>query len=112
MQYPKSAIFVTGLAKPSKDDPVINQYDLFFLSLIIDKANGVILNATCNTAKPLTETFICSLIVNRNIETDLDLITAEIRARFFGLLQKALIVALKDAHNRYSIAKRVYETAG
>ncbi|KYZ75938.1 hypothetical protein AXX12_05715 [Anaerosporomusa subterranea] len=107
MEYKKSTIFVTGVARPSKDDPVASQYDLFFLSLIVDKTNDMIISAACNTARPMTEDFICSLIVNRNIETDLESITSEIRARFFGLLQKALIVALKDAHNRYSIAKKL-----
>jgi hypothetical protein len=31
---------------------------------------------------------------------------AEIRGRFYGLTQKPLIVALKDAGNRYSVAKK------
>lgn len=101
MNYNKNTVFVTGIAKPGKDDPVASRYDTFFISCIVDKSNDLIVNAACNTASPMTEDFIRSLLVGRNMATEVDLMTQEIRGRFFGLLQKALIVSLKDAHNRY-----------
>lgn len=106
MNYSKTTVFVTGIAKPGKDDPVTSQYDIFFLSCIVDKGNDVIVNAACNTASPMTEEFIRSLIIGRNLATEVDAMTQEIRSRFFGLLQKALIVSLKDAHNRYMMLGR------
>ena len=106
MEYSKSTVFVTGIAKPGKDDPVTSLYDVFFISLVINKDTDIVVNATCNTASPMTEDFIRSLVINRNILTEMELMVQEIRCRFFGLLQKALIVALKDAHNRYTVINR------
>jgi len=106
VEYTHSTVFVTGLAKPAKDDPVTSLYEVFFVSLIIDKSNDLIVNAACNTANPMTEDFIRSLVIGRNILTEMEPLVQEIRCRFFGLLQKALIVALKDAHNRYMIVTK------
>lgn len=101
MEYGKSTVFVTGVAKPAKDDPIASLYEVFFVSLIVDQSNDTIINAACNTASHMTEDYIRSLLVGRNVKTEVEIMVQEIRNRFFGLLQKALIVALKDAHNRY-----------
>lgn len=106
MEYAKSTVFVTGVAKPGKDDPVTSRYEIFFISCIVDKSNDLIVNAACNTASPMTEDFIRSILVGRNMAAEVDSISQEIRCRFFGLLQKALIVSLKDAHNRYMMISR------
>jgi hypothetical protein len=106
MEYPQSAIFVTGLARPSKDDPIASIYEMFFVSLIVDKETEVIIDATCNTAREMTKDFIRALLVGRSLTKELDVMVDAIQHRFFGLAQKPLIVALKDAHNRYMMAKK------
>ena len=105
LEYPDNTVFVTGVAKPSKDDPIASMYEVFFLSLVVDRDSGIIVDATCNTAREMTKDFIRSLLVRRNLADGVDGMVAEIRRRFFGLAQKALIVALKDAHNHYVMAK-------
>jgi len=105
-EYGKNTIFVTGVAKPSKDDPIASVYEVIFLSLVIDRETDIIVDATCNTAREMTKDFICSLLIGRNIAEGTDAIVQEIRGRFFGLAQKAIIVALKDAHNRYLMARK------
>lgn len=47
-----------------------------------------------------TEEFIKDIICGYIIY-EVDEIIEEIRARFYGLVQKTLIVALKDVYNRY-----------
>ena len=105
LEYPDNTVFVTGVAKLSKDDPIASMYEVFFLSLVVDRDSGIIVDATCNTAREMTKDFIRSLLVRRNLADGVDGMVAEIRRRFFGLAQKALIVALKDAHNHYVMAK-------
>lgn len=105
MEYPESSVFVTGLARPAKEDPVASIYDVFFLSLVVDKDSELILDATCNTAREMTNFFIRSLLVGHNLQ-QLEPMVQAIQHRFFGMLQKPLVVALKDAHNRYMIAKK------
>jgi hypothetical protein len=106
LEYAENTVFVTGVAKPSKDDPIASLYEVFFLSLVVDRDSGTIVDATCNTAREMTKDFIRSLLVRRNLMAGVDGIVLEIRRRFFGLAQKALIVALKDAHNNYMMAKK------
>lgn len=106
MEYSSSTIFVTGLAKVAKEDPIASSYQVFFVSLIVDKDTGVIVDATCNTARDMTKDFIRSLLVGGNLELEIDHLSAQIRRRFFGLVQKPLLVALKDAHNRFMVVKR------
>jgi len=54
----------------------------------------------------MTKEFIRSLLVRGNLETGIEDIVAEVQSRFFGLVQKSLVVALKDAHNRFLVLKR------
>ena len=101
MEYSSTTVFITGVAKPAKDDPIANDYQVFFLSLVVDKETDMIVDATCNTARDMTKDFIRSLLVNCNLATELGDMVTDIRRRFHGLAQKPLIVALKDAYNRY-----------
>ena len=106
MEYAQNTIFVTGVAKPSQEDPIANIYKVFFLSLVVDQETGMVIDATCNTAREMTKDFIRSLLVGRSLADGVDDMVLAIRLRFFGLVQKPLIVALKDAHNRYLVAKQ------
>jgi len=106
VEYAQNTIFVTGVAKPSQEDPIANIYKVFFLSLVVERGSGIIVDATCNTAREMTKDFIRSLLVGRNLADGVEDMVLAIRNRFFGLVQKPLIVALKDAHNRYLLAKQ------
>jgi hypothetical protein len=106
VEYGPSTILLTGVSKISKDDPISSSFEVFFVSLVVDRETGVIVDATCNTARDMTKEFIRSLLVQRNLETGIEEIVGEVRSRFFGLVQKSLLVALKDAHNRFLVLKR------
>lgn len=106
IEYGKGTVFITGVAKPAKDDPISSTYEIFFISLIVDKNTDRIVNVACNTASNMTGDFIRSLLIEHNIVEDLGIMEEEIRSRFFGLVQKPLIVSLKDAYNRYMVIKK------
>ncbi|WP_186450976.1 DUF3870 domain-containing protein [Sporomusa sp. KB1] len=106
VEYAPSTVFITGQAKPSKEDAISILYSMFFLSMVVDKKTDIIVDATCNTVRDMTGDFILSMLVGQNLVTGIDDIVQHIRQRFFGLVQKTLIVALKDAHNRYMIIKK------
>jgi len=106
VDYSRTTVFITGVAKPAKDDPIANDYQVFFLSLVVDRETDIVIDATCNTARDMTKDFIRSLLVGRNLTDELEEMVADIRHRFFGLAQKPLIVALKDAYNRYTVEKK------
>ncbi|SCM82425.1 conserved hypothetical protein [uncultured Sporomusa sp.] len=106
MDYAPNTIFITGQAKPSKEDAISTVYNVFFLSFIVDTETDLIVDVTCNTVRTMTQDFIRSLLIGQNLANGIDGMVRDIQQRFFGLVQKTLIVALKDAHNRYMMVKK------
>lgn len=106
MEYASNTILVTGVAKVSKDDPIASSYNVFFVTLIVERDTGLVVDITCNTARDMTKDFIRSILVGGNLGSGIDDMIAQLRSRFFGLVQKSLVVALKDAHNRFLVLTR------
>ena len=92
----KNTILVVGQAKPSKEDAIYNLHGEFYISLIVERDTGKILELDCNT--------MASMFVGKSLRTDVPLIEKEIRERYFALTQKPLIACMKDACNRYLTA--------
>jgi hypothetical protein len=98
--YEKSTVYILGTARLGKTDPILSTYDIFFIGLIIDKNTDMIIDTTCNTVKEKTAEFINSIISGHNIHDDIE---HEIRERYFGMAQRALMAAVKDARNKYQM---------
>ena len=101
MQYSDSVIFLTGQAKPGKEDAISTVYSVFSLCLFVDTRTDMIVDLACTTVMDETEAFIRHLLVGRSLVTELEPMIDTLSKRFFALVQKTLIVALKDAQNRY-----------
>ena len=83
MKYEKNTILIVGQAKPSREDAIYSLHGEFYISLVLEKKSGTIINMDCNT--------------------DMELLEKEIRSRYFAMTQKPLIACLKDACNRYAM---------
>lgn len=101
MIYEKNTIYITGTAKISGNDPISDIFDTFFVGIILDRNSGRIIDVTCNMVRDVTSDFIKSIMLGYDIVKDEENIIHEIRDRFHGIAQKAVIAALKDARNRY-----------
>lgn len=104
MSYSNSTVFVTGHAKPAKDDAINAVYQVFSLSLIIERETDTIVDVACTMVMGKSEEFIRSILCGKNIVADMEDLQQEIRARFLTLAQKPMVVALRDAQNRYLTA--------
>lgn len=104
MYYPNDSIFVTGVAKVSKDDAINAMYGSLSLSVVIDFSSNRILSVSANTVMQETNDFIAHLLVGKNLVTDMDLMCDLLRRQFLALSQKAVITALHDAQNHYLMA--------
>lgn len=101
--YGKDTVLVIGQAKPSREDAIYNLHGEFYISLVVEKNSGKILDADCNTILGVTKNFVASLFIGQNLMTDMDALEQEIKERYFALTQKPLIACMKDAHNRYMV---------
>lgn len=99
--YPETAVFITGQAKPAKEDAIAQVHGVFYLSLIIDTANNRILDAQCNSILPMTDRFVHSLVTGYDIVAQIGQMESQIRSRYFALTQRALLACLKDARSQY-----------
>lgn len=99
--YGKNAILIVGQAKPSREDAIYNLHGEFYVSFVVEKESGKILDVECNTILAVTSRFVTELLLGKSLKTDLDVMEAEIRERYYALTQKPLIACIKDAHNRY-----------
>ena len=97
MKYEKNTILIVGQAKPSREDAIYSLHGEFYISLVLEKKSGTIINMDCNTILGVTRDFVKSL------KTDMELLEKEIRSRYFAMTQKPLIACLKDACNRYAM---------
>ena len=100
MEYITNTVFVTGTGRPTKEDAITSVYQVLSLSLIVDSKTNIIVDASCNSVMDMTSDFIRGILIGHNLITEIYDIEQEIKSRFFGLVKKALIVAVKDAHNR------------
>lgn len=105
MSYPQNTIYITGTAKVGSNDPISAMYDILFVGVILERENGEIIDITCNTVSHITEDFIKSVILGYSLLEDIDEITNAIKDRFYGIAQKAVIAAVKDARNKYMMIK-------
>lgn len=104
MMYEKDTILVVGQAKPSREDAIYNLHGEFYISLVLEKESGKILDVECNAILSVTRNFVASMLIGKSIKTDLEEIEKEIRSRYYALTQKPLIACVKDAYNRYMMA--------
>ena len=101
MEYSRETVLVVGGAKPSRDDAIYTTHGEFYISLVLERSTGRIVDVGCNTIVGVTEKFVRDMLVGRSLPEDLPELEAEIRRRYFALTQKPLIAALKDAANRW-----------
>lgn len=100
----ENAVFVTGIAKPGKEDSVHAMYQTLSLGLVVDRTTNQILDLGCSMVMEETVYFIRQLLVGKNLVDDVKEMAELLRTRFFAISQKALIAALYDAQNHYLIS--------
>ncbi|WP_438433138.1 DUF3870 domain-containing protein [Gorillibacterium sp. sgz500922] len=103
MSYAKSTLYVIGDAQASVNNPITQQYSAFFIGLVVDSTDHTILDAACSSTIALTSDFVKSIFIGHSILA-LEPVAEEIRRRYHGSSQKALIVAFKDAQKKYKTA--------
>ena len=108
--FDKDTIYIVGDAQSSSSNPITQQFNSFFIGLVVDTTNHKILEASCSSMIQLTSEFARSLFVGHSI-LDVEAVAEEIRLRYFGSSQKTLIAALKDAHKKYRLALAAREKA-
>ncbi len=102
-------VYVIGESRTNKDNAITIIYNSFYMSLEIDVKDDSIIDIGCTHTVSLTEKFIKGIFIGRDIK-DSDLIENEIKRRYHGTSQKAIIVSYKDALKKYLEIKNKFYT--
>ncbi|KEK23099.1 DUF3870 domain-containing protein [Bacillus gaemokensis] len=98
--YASNTIYIVGDAKAPQNNPITEKFKSYFVAFVIEKDTGKIVDSDCSATISLTSQFVKYLFLHKNIN-DSQLVE-EIKSRYFGSSQKALLVALKDAQKKYN----------
>ena len=72
IMYKDDTILVVGQAKPSKEDAIYSLHGEFYVSFVVERATGKILDLECNTILSVTRNFVVSMLLGKSLKTDLD----------------------------------------
>ena len=75
--YEKNTILIVGQAKPSKDDAIYNLHGEFYISLVLERETGKILDMDCNTILEVTKNFVASMLIGKSIRDDVAVMEKE-----------------------------------
>lgn len=98
--YSKDTIYIIGDSKTTSNNPIMQQFNAFFIGLVVDRTSHLIVDADCSATISLTSSFVKQLFVGHSM-LDMDSVVNEINTRYFGSSQKALTVAFKNAQIKY-----------
>lgn len=97
MKKTNGLVYVTGVARPTPENPIAVNYDRLLVILIFEPETGEIVDAEVNMICSTTRNFIKSLLVGYCLYSDIPQIMENIQSRYWGLSRRALIVCMKDA---------------
>jgi len=96
-----TTIYFVGYARLPDYLPIKQQYDRVAIGLEVDIASGLIVASSSTILTELGRRIVMECLNGKNVKTDMDLMVELIKRRFQGDAQKALLVALKNAVEKY-----------
>ncbi len=97
----KETIYFVGHAQLPKNIPAYELYRTISVGLEVEMDTGIIVNASSNLATELSQRIISSCIINHDISKGIKPIIALIERRYQGDAQRAIVMAVRNAYNRY-----------
>ncbi|MCT4566098.1 MAG: DUF3870 domain-containing protein [Maledivibacter sp.] len=106
--YRKNTVYVVGHAKTSNDNAITERFKLFFIGFVIDTDLDEVVDAKSTATIDITSEFIKSMFLGQKFDKYYKEIEDEVKRRYFGTSQRAIIVAYKDAVKKYTEVKQRY----
>ncbi|MEC2073387.1 DUF3870 domain-containing protein [Alkalihalophilus marmarensis] len=99
--FDQDSIYIVGEAKSPSNNPITEQYKVFFIGFVVDRLSGKIIDAEATSILSITSSFIRHLFVGKNIR-ETDQIVNAIEEKYYGSSQKAVIVAFRHASQKFN----------
>ncbi len=99
--------YIIGESRTNLDNAITVIYNSFYIAFEIDSKTDIIIDMGCTHTIDITENFVKKIFIGRNI-FDSDNLEQDIKRRYHGTSQKAMIVSYKDAIKKYTEIKSKY----
>ncbi|MBO8165005.1 MAG: DUF3870 domain-containing protein [Brevibacillus sp.] len=99
-------VLATGFAQLPKGTPLSEQQKVFACSLVFDREEDRVTDASFTFLMGLTEAFLRNLVIGRRLPHEWNKLQHDVRERFLVPTQGAILQALRAAVDRYAEAKQ------
>ncbi|WP_040213715.1 DUF3870 domain-containing protein [Clostridium polynesiense] len=99
--YDKDTLYIVGNSRTTSDNAITKRYLSFFIGFVVKEHSGEIIDVSCSFTIRTTDEFIKSLFIGRTLRNFDENLEIDVKRRYFGSSQKAIIVAYKDAVKKY-----------
>ncbi|MDU4962263.1 MAG: DUF3870 domain-containing protein [Sporomusaceae bacterium] len=99
----ENVVLFSGYAKLPSGTVSGEVYKVMALVMLIDVRNGTIIDADCTLSTRLSERFVLSMIIGKNIKSDNAELVDQINRLYQGSAKKAIINALRVISAKYSV---------
>ncbi len=103
----KETVYIIGESRTNMDNAITVIYNSFYIAFEIDVETDEIIDAGCTHTINITENFIRKIFIGKCI-LDYSNLEKEIKRRYHGTSQKAVIVSYKDALKKYQEVKNKF----
>ncbi|HBB30089.1 MAG TPA: hypothetical protein DC000_12770 [Clostridiales bacterium] len=93
-------VYIIGESRTNMDNAITMIYNSFYMGIEVNVNNDMILDIGCTHTLNLTEKFIKEIFIGKDIKNS-ESIEDEVKRRYHGTSQKAVIVSYKDALKKY-----------
>lgn len=100
--YEASTVYIVGNSKTNNENAITTLYNSFYIGFVIEPGDGRIVDVSCSATIRTTDEFVRSLFIGKTMGSDDATLEDEVRRRYHGSSQKAIIVAYKDAARKYA----------
>jgi hypothetical protein len=105
----RDTIICTGYSRLPDGMAAKNLYGVMGVGLEIDPVTDEIVNASCTFVTNMCTDFIKSIFHGHCLLNGIEEPIGKFEQRYFGLGKKAIVSAMRDAYNQYSIYKSLKE---
>lgn len=106
--YDKSTVYIIGHGKTSSENAITSNFKIFFIGLVIDTKDDIVVDMECSATISITSRFISDMFIGKSFAEYDPQIEEDIKKRYYGTSQKALVTAYKDAVIKYREIKEKY----
>lgn len=103
-----STVYIIGESRTHMDNAITLMYNSFYIGFEVNIETDEIIDVGCTHTIDITEKFIKNIFVGKNLGQYSRDTEEEIKARYHGTSQKAIIVSYKDAVKKYLEVKQKY----